>query len=142
MVKEKILINFLNLMAFFLQIGNIPVKINKLTIKQNDPIKSNDNERQEFRNALAKQTFISKKLEKYSNKLLVTNLPSSVTAKDLQSLFPNNLKVDLKHQAPSPKAIITYSSAKEAMEMRMAVRPTLDGQKFRVIILLLNNDKK
>jgi RNA recognition motif-containing protein len=115
--------------------------VNKLSIKQNDPIKP-ENERQEYRNALAKQTFQSKKLEKYSNKLLVTNLPENVTAKDLQTLFPHHQKIDLKHQAPNPKAIITYSSAKEAMDMRMSVRPILNGQKFRVIILLLNSDSK
>lgn len=122
-------------------IANIPVKVNKLSIKENNSIKQ-ENERQEFRNTLAKQTFLSKKLEKYSNKLLVTNLPQNVTVKDLETLFPHHQKIDLKHQTPSPKAIITYSSAKEAMDMRMSIRTVLNGQKFRVIILLLKSDSQ
>lgn len=117
------------------------MKVKKLSIKQHDPNKP-ENERQEYRNALAKQTFLSKKLEKYSNKLLVTSLPANVTVKDLQVLFPQHQKIDLKHHEPNPKAIITYSSAKEAMEMRMSVRPILNDQKFRVIILLLNSESK
>ena len=77
-------------------------------------------------------------LEKYSNKLMVSNLPEKVTLNDLRTLFPHNLKIDLK--STSNKAIIHYTSAKEAMEMRMSVRPVLNDQKLRVIILLLNSE--
>lgn len=77
-------------------------------------------------------------LEKYSNKLMVSNLPEKVTLNDLRTLFPHNLKIDLK--STSNKAIIHYSSAKEAMEMRMSIRPVLNDQKLRVIILLLNSE--
>lgn len=37
------------------------------------------------------------------------------------------------------KAIIHYSSSKEAMEARMSVRPIIENQKLRVIILLQNS---
>ena len=77
-------------------------------------------------------------LEKYSNKLMVSNLPEKVTLNDLRTLFPHNLKIDLK--STSNKAIIHYTSAKEAMEIRMSVRPVLNDQKLRVIILLLNSE--
>jgi RNA recognition motif-containing protein len=116
------------------------VKVNKLTIKENDPTKP-ENERQDFKNSLAKQAFQSKKLEKYSNKLLLTNLPENVTMDELKQLFPQNQKIDLKKaDDTTKKAIIHYSSAKEAMEMRMSVRPIINNQKFRVIILLLNSE--
>lgn len=101
-------------------------------------MKSESTERQEYKNALTKQTFKSKMLEKYSNKLMVSNLPEKVTLNDLRTLFPHNQKIDLKNS--SNKAIIHYSSAKEAMENRMSVRPVLNDQKLRVIILLLNSE--
>lgn len=69
---------------------------------------------------------------------MVSNLPEKVTLNDLRTLFPHNLKIDLK--STSNKAIIHYSSAKEAMEMRMSIRPVLNDQKLRVIILLLNSE--
>lgn len=69
---------------------------------------------------------------------MVSNLPEKVTLNELRTLFPHNLKIDLKNA--TNKAIIHYSSAKEAMEMRMTVRPVLNDQKLRVIILLLNSE--
>lgn len=115
--------------------------MNKLTIKENDPAKP-ENERQDYKNTLAKQAFKSKMLEKYSNKLLLTNLPESVTVDELKELFPQNQKIELKKADDSKKAIIHYSSAQEAMEIRKSVRPFINNQKFRVIILLLNYEKK
>jgi hypothetical protein len=120
-------------------IATIPVKIKKLNIKQSDSSKQ-DNERQDKINTLAKQTFESKKLEKYTNKLLVTNLSETVTMEELREWFPNNQKIDLKHK-PQVRAIVTYSSAKEAMDMRIALKATILKEKFRVIILLLDSDK-
>lgn len=66
----------------------------------------------------------------------MTNLPENVTSSELGELFPNCLSLDLKH-TPKIRAIVTYSSVKEAMAARMNVRPILDGQKIRVILLLL-----
>lgn len=111
----------------------------KLNIKQNDPTKP-DNERQDKINSMSKNTFDAKKLEKYSNKLLVTNLPDTITLNELRTLFPNNQKIDLKH-SPKIRAIVTYSSAKEAFDMRLALASTIVKEKYRVIVLLLNNDK-
>lgn len=123
------------------EIAKIKVKVNKLDIKQHDPLNKPDNERQQFVNSLSKQTFKSKTLEKYSNKLLVTELPKNVTTAEVAELFPHHLSLDLKH-SPRLRAIVTYSSAQEAMDARMAVRPILDGQKIRVILLLMDDNKR
>ena len=113
----------------------------KLNIKQHDPVDGKgDNERQDKLNNLARTTFQSSKLEKYSNKLLVTNIPKTITMEELRELFPGHEKIDLK-QKPSTRAYITYSSAKEAMNMRMTLKPVIAREKFRVIALLLNSDK-
>lgn len=120
------------------EIAKIKVKVSKLNIKEHDPSNKPENERQQFVNSLTKQSFQSKTLEKYSNKLLVTNLPENVTTAEVSELFPHHLTLDLKH-SPKLRAIITYSSAKEAMAARMNVRPIIDGQKIRVILLLLDD---
>lgn len=120
------------------EIAKIKVKVNKLSIKEHDPSEKPENERQQFVNSLTKQSFQSKTLEKYSNKLLVTNLPENVTKNEVSELFPHSLSLDLKH-SPKLRAIVTYSSAKEAMAARMNVRPIIDGQKIRVILLLLDD---
>lgn len=72
---------------------------------------------------------------------LVTALPENVTKAEIEELFPHHLSVDLK-QSPKLRAIITYSSSKEAMAARMAVRPIIDGQKIRVILLLLDDPSR
>lgn len=130
---------FKKILAEKKEIAKIKVKVNKLNIKQHDPLNKPENERQQYVNSLTKQTFQSKTLEKYSNKLLVTNLPENVTTSEVAELFPHHLSLDLKH-APKLRAIITYSSAKEAMAARMVVRPIIDGQKIRVILLLAQED--
>lgn len=113
----------------------------KLNIKQHDPVDGKgDNERQDKLNSLARTTFQSSKLEKYSNKLLITNIPKTITIEELRELFPGHEKIDLK-QTPTTRAYITYSSAKEAMNMRMALKPVIAREKYRVILLLLNSDK-
>lgn len=106
------------------------MKTNKLSIKERDPSDKPENERQLRTNSLTKQTFQSKSLEKYSPKLLVTQLPENVTTAEVAELFPNHLSLDIK-RSPKLRAIITYSSAKEAMAARMNVRPIIDGQKIR-----------
>lgn len=123
------------------QIAKINVKVNKMNIKEHDPLEKPENERQQYMNTLTKQTFQSKSLDKYSNKLLVTNLPENVTTTEIADLFPHHLSLDLKH-TPKLRAIVTYSSAKEAMEARKNVRPIIDGQKIRVIMLLLENESR
>ncbi|CRK95466.1 CLUMA_CG008935, isoform A [Clunio marinus] len=123
------------------EIAKIKVKINKLTIRENNSLSKSDNERQQFVNNLTKQTFQIKCLEKYSNKLLVSELPENVTKADIAELFPHHTNLDLKH-SPKLRAIITYSSSKEAMAARMNVRPIIDGKKIRVILLLLQNDSE
>ena len=123
------------------EIAKIKVKVSKLSIKENDPLNKPENERQQYVNSLTKQTFQSKTLEKYSNKLLVTNLPETVTTSEVAELFPNHISLDLKH-APKLRAIVQYSSAKEAMAARMNVRPIIDGQKIRVILLLLDDGSR
>lgn len=123
------------------EIAKIKVKVNKLSVKEHDFLNKPENERQQFVNSLTKQTFQSKTLEKYSNKLLVTNLPENVTTAELVELFPQHLTLDLKH-SPKLRAIVTYSSSKEAMAARMSVRPIIDGQKFRVILLLQDDGRK
>lgn len=122
-------------------IAHINVKINKLNIKEHDPKDLADNERQQYLNALTKNTFKSGKLDKYSNKLMVSQLPENVTTADLKELFPNHLNLDLLRK-PKLRAILTYSTAKEAMQARMAVRPFLNGIKIRIICLLLDDTKK
>lgn len=117
------------------EIAKIKVKLNKLNIQERNSEDKPDNERQQYVNSLTKQSFQSKKLDKYSNKLLVTGLPKNVNTKDIAELFPHHLSLDLKH-SPKLRAIITYSSAKEAMEARVAVRPIMNEQKIRVILLL------
>ena len=67
---------------------------------------------------------------------MVTNLPENVTVEELKELFPDQLSLDLKH-TPKRRAIITFSTAKEAMAQRIAVRPILNGQKIKIITLLL-----
>lgn len=122
------------------EIAKIRVKTNKINIKQNDASNVPENERQQYVNSLTKKTFQSKSLEKYSNKLLVTNLPESITSSELTELFPDNISIDLK-KSPKVRAIVQYSSVKEAMAARMQVRPQLnDGQKIRIILLLLDGD--
>lgn len=123
------------------EIAKIKVKTNKLNIKQNDHLNKAENERQQFVNSLTRKSFQSKKLEKYSNKLLVTNLPENVTTAEVAELFPHHISLDLKH-SPKLRAIVTYSSVKEAMEARMKVRPIIDGQKIRVILLLLDDGSR
>lgn len=123
------------------QIAKINVKVNKMNIKEHDPLEKPDNERQQYVNTLTKQSFQSKSLDKYSNKLLVTNLPESVTTTEIAELFPHHISLDLK-KAPKLRAIVTYSSVKEAMEARKNVRPVIDGQKIRVIMLLLENENR
>lgn len=136
------MLSLINVMYDSLQISTLPVKVKKLNIKQHDPSKA-DNERHDKINSLARQTFQSTKLEKYSNKLLITNIPNTITMEELRELFPGHQKIDLK-QTPNTRAYVTYSSAKEAMNMRIALKPVIAREKFRVIILLLNpsNDKK
>ncbi|KAG5677630.1 hypothetical protein PVAND_007371 [Polypedilum vanderplanki] len=119
-------------------ISTLPVKVKKLNIKLSDHSKP-DNERQDKLNSLARQTFESKKLEKYTNKLLVTNLSENVTMNELREWFPNHLHIEMKH-APKVRAIITYSSAKEAFDARLALKHTIAKEKFRVIILLMNSE--
>jgi RNA recognition motif-containing protein len=115
--------------------------VKKLNIKQHDPVdEKGDNDRQDKLNDLARTTFRSSKLEKYSNKLLITNIPKTITVEELRELFPGHEKIDLK-QTPSTRAYITYSSAKEAMNMRMSLKPVIAREKYRVIVLLLNSDK-
>lgn len=121
------------------EVAGIKVKPNKLNIKEHDPLNKPDNERKQYVNTLTKQTFQAKNLEKYSNKLLITNLPENVSALQISDLFPHHLKVDLKYK-PKLRAIVTYSSAKEAMQYRKCVRPVIDGTKFRVIMLLADDD--
>lgn len=123
------------------QVAKINVKVNKMNIKEHDPMEKPENERQQYVNSLTKKTFQSKSLDKYSNKLLVTNLPETVTSAEVAELFPHHLNLDLKH-TPKLRAIVTYSSAKEAMEARKNVRPIIDGQKIRVILLLLENETR
>lgn len=123
------------------EIAKIKVKVNKLNIKKNDPTSSPENERQQYVNSLTKQTFQAKSLEKYSNKLLITNLPESVTSSEIAELFPHHISIDLK-KSPKVRAIITYSSVKEAIAARMQVRPQWEGQKIRVILLLLGNETR
>lgn len=127
------------LFSFQKEIAGIKIKNNKLNIKEHDPLnKSSENERQQYVNTLTKQSFLDKNLEKYSNKLLVTGLPTEVTREQVSELFPHHLSLDLKH-APKLRAIITYSSSKEAMQARKNVRPIIDGQKIRVILLLVED---
>lgn len=124
------------------EIANIKIKINKLNVKQNDSANLPENERQQYVNSLTKQTFQSKSLEKYSNKLLVTNLPETISSSEIAELFPQNISIDLK-KSPKVRAIISYSSVKEAMTARMQVRPQLlDGSKIRVILLLLGDETR
>lgn len=52
------------------EIAGIKVKVNKLNIKEHDPLNKPENERQQYVNTLTKQTFQAKNLEKYSNKLV------------------------------------------------------------------------
>lgn len=132
---------FKNILLEKKEIAKIKVKVNKLNIKQNDPLNKPENERKQYVNTLTKQTFQSKTLEKYSNKLLVTNLPANITTAEVADLFPHHLSLDLKYE-PKLRAIVTYSSAKEAMSARMNVRPIIDGQKIRVILLLLQDGPK
>lgn len=134
---------FKKILAGKKKIANIRIKINKLNIKQNDSSNlPESNERQQYVNSLTKQTFQSKSLEKYSNKLLVTNLPDTVTKNELSELFPHHISIDLK-KSPKIRAIISYSSVKEAIAARMQIRPQLnDGQKIRVILLLLGDETR
>jgi RNA recognition motif-containing protein len=124
------------------EIAKIKVKTQKLNIKDNSLSSDDTNDRQQYINSLTKQTFQSKSLEKYSNKLLVTNLPETVTKSELVELFPHHLSIDLK-TSPKLRAIIAYSSVKEAMAARMQVRPQLlNGHKIRVILLLLEDETR
>jgi hypothetical protein len=127
----------------FWKIAKIPVKLNKINIKQNATGGTSklDNERKDLMNVLSRQSFESKNLEKYSNQLLVTNLPDTITLSELKEIFATSQKVDLKHK-PKTVAYVTYSSAKEAMEARIALKPTIAKEKFRVIIMLLNYTRK
>lgn len=51
------------------EISGIRVKVNKMSLKENNPLSKPENERQHYVNSLTKQTFQSKSLEKYSNKV-------------------------------------------------------------------------
>lgn len=123
------------------EIAKIRVKVNKLNIKKIDRTSSPDNERQQYVNSLTKQAFQARSLEKYSNKLLITNLPESITSSEIADLFPHHISIDLK-RSPKVRAIISYSSVKEAIAARMQVRPQWEGQKIRVILLLLGNETR
>lgn len=50
-------------------IAGLRVKVNKLTIKESNPLSKPENERQQYVNSLTKQTFQTKSLEKYSSKV-------------------------------------------------------------------------
>lgn len=119
-------------------IAGINIKIHQLNIKAADD--SSENKRKKYLNSISKKTFQSEKfLDKYSNKLLVTHLPDDITKDRLIKHFPNHLELNLRHK-PYPKCIITYSSAKEALDARVAADNQLDGKKIRVIMLPLQND--
>lgn len=120
-------------------VKGIQIKTSKLVVRSNER-NDDDNNRKQYVNTLTKKTFESEAfLDKYSNKLMVTNLPENVTVEELKELFPDQLSLDLKH-TPKRRAIITFSTAKEAMAQRIAVRPILNGQKIRIITLLLQTE--
>lgn len=50
-------------------VAGIHVKVNKLSIKESNPLSKPENERQQYVNSLTKQTFQSKSLDKYSSKV-------------------------------------------------------------------------
>lgn len=120
-------------------VKGIQIKTSKLVVRSNES-NDDDNNRKQYVNTLTKKTFESEAfLDKYSSKLMITNLPENVTIDELKELFPDQLNVDLKH-APKRRAIITFSTAKEAMAKRIAVRPIINGQKIKIITLLLQTD--
>ncbi|CAO1349913.1 unnamed protein product [Diamesa serratosioi] len=120
-------------------VKGIQIKTSKLVVRANES-NDDDNNRKQYVNTLTKKTFESEAfLDKYSNKLMVTNLPENVTIEELKELFPDQLSLDLKH-TPKRRAIISFSTAKEAMAQRIAVRPILNGQKIKIITLLLQTE--
>ena len=120
-------------------VKGIQIKTSKLVVRSNES-NDDDNNRKQYVNTLTKKTFESEAfLDKYSSKLMITNLPDNVTVEELKELFPDQLHVDLKH-APKRRAIITFSTAKEAMAKRIAVRPIINGQKIKIITLLLQTE--
>ncbi|CAO1314281.1 unnamed protein product [Diamesa hyperborea] len=120
-------------------VKGIQIKTSKLVVRSNES-NDDDNTRKQYVNNLTKKTFESEAfLDKYSSKLMITNLPENVTIDELKDLFPDQLHVDLKH-APKRRAIVTFSTAKEAMAKRIAVRPIMNGQKIKIITLLLQTD--
>lgn len=116
------------------------MKVNKLNLRQNG-VSSTDNDMKDTVNTLSKKLFSSKAIEKYSNQLLVTNLPASITFQEVKDLFPGHLKIDLRFK-PKARAIVTYSSAKEALDIRMSLKDVIAKEKYRVIVMLLNYQKK
>lgn len=124
------------------EIEKLYIKPSKLNIKFHDPLnKSDSSDRQQYTNSLTKQTFTFTKVDKYSNRLMVSNLPESVTKTEIAELFPGHMKIDLKLK-PKVRAFVEYSSVKEAMTARAQVRPILNGQKIRVILLLLDDGNR
>jgi hypothetical protein len=119
-------------------VAGLRVKHHKLNVKLSD--ETSVNSRKKYLNSLTKKSFQSEKfLDKYSNKLLVTQLPDDITKDRLIKHFPDNLEINFRMK-PMPKAIISYSSAKEAMEARINADKQIDGKEIRVIMLLLKND--
>lgn len=126
-------------------IEGIKIKTSQLKITSKDEGSNGKkaNDRRKYINLLSKDTFQTQVfLEKYSNKIMCSDLPADITESELKELFPTHLQLDLK-MGIKPKAILTYSSAKEAMEARMSVRPLINGiYKFRVIVLPLQKNTK
>lgn len=120
------------------EIATLKVKLSKLNIKFHDPLNKTDNERQQFTNSLTKKTFTFTNTDKYSNRLMVTNLPENVTKSEIAELFPGHLSIDLKTKQSTMRAFVEYSSVQEAMTGRAQVRPIINGHKIRVILLLLD----
>lgn len=116
-------------------IEGIKLKTSQLKITSNDGASHSKkgNDRRKYINLLSKDTFESQVFfEKYSNKVMCSDLPADITESELKELFQTHLQLDLK-LGPKPKAILTYSTAKEAMAARMSVRPLINGiYKFRV----------
>lgn len=123
-------------------IANILIKTQQMNIKTHaKESNSTENARKKYINNLSKKTFASEFLDKYSNKLMVTQLPQEITKDDLKQLFPSSLDVFLQHN-PVTKAIVSFSSAQEAREARMTVNPIYKDKKIRVIMLTLDSASK
>lgn len=122
-------------------IAGIKVKVNKFNIQVHNGLVRPENERQQNKNSISKQAFKMVNVQDYSNKLMASNLPENIKKEEIAELFPGHLELVLMHK-PRPRAFITYSSVQEAFEARKQVRPIIDGQKFKVIILLLDGEKR